>query len=49
MMWDDEHDEMPEPALWDAAEKLEAILEADGHKNIDICHSEKGWVGVNFE
>jgi hypothetical protein len=46
-MYDDEHDEMPEPGLWRAALKLEKELFADGL----ICeanHSEKGWVEVTI-
>jgi hypothetical protein len=27
VMYDDDHDEMPEPSLWQAAEKLEKQLE----------------------
>ena len=45
VMYDDEHDEMPEPSLWRAAQKLEKELFADGL----ICeanHREKGWVEV---
>lgn len=48
MMWDDEHDEMPEPALWTAAHKLKIMLERDGFKNVTYNHSEKGWVEVSF-
>ena len=47
VMYDDEHDEMPEPSLWRAALKLEKELFADGL----ICeanHSEKGWVEVTI-
>ena len=47
VMYDDEHDEMPEPSLWRAAQKLEKELFADGL----ICeanHSEKGWVEVTI-
>jgi len=47
VMYDDEHDEMPEPSLWRAALELEKELFADGL----ICeanHSEKGWVEVTI-
>ena len=45
VMYDDEHDEMPEPSLWDAGEQLKKELIAEGHK-ARIEHSEKGWVEV---
>ena len=47
VMYDDEHDEIPEPSLWRAALKLEEILTKDG---IDVYmgHSEKGWVEVTI-
>tara|TARA_R100000541_G_C1885264_1_gene82859 strand:+ start:241 stop:489 length:249 start_codon:yes stop_codon:yes gene_type:complete len=45
--WDDEHDEIPEPKLWDAALKLEKELKEEGHK-AEADHSEKGWVEVNI-
>jgi hypothetical protein len=45
VMYDDEHDEMPEPSLWRAAEHLEQILTNDGLKAY-AGHSEKGWVEV---
>ena len=46
-MYDDDHDQMPEPSLWRAAEKLEDILAKDG---LNVCanHSEKGWVEVTI-
>ena len=47
VMYDDEHDEMPEPSLWRAAEKLEEILTKDGLK-VYAGHSEKGWVEVTI-
>ena len=47
VMYDDEHDEMPEPSLWRAAEKLEKILTKDG-LNVYAGHSEKGWVEVTI-
>ena len=47
VMYDDEHDEMPEPRLWRAAERLEEILTKDGLK-VYAGHSEKGWVEVTI-
>ena len=47
VMYDDEHDEIPEPSLWRAAEKLEEILTKDGLK-VYAGHSEKGWVEVTI-
>ena len=47
VMYDDEHDEMPEPSLWRAAEKLEEILTKDG-LDVYAGHSEKGWVEVTI-
>jgi hypothetical protein len=47
LMYDDEHDEIPEPSLWRAAEKLEEILTKDG-LNVYMGHSEKGWVEVTI-
>ena len=47
VMYDDEHDEMPEPSLWDAAVKLGDILTKDG-LDVDVNHSEKGWVEVTI-
>jgi len=47
VMYDDEHDEMPEPSLWEAAKRLTKILEDDGHR-ADYDHSEKGWVEVTI-
>jgi len=46
-MYDDDHDEMPEPALWEAALKLEKQLTDEGLK-CDANHSEKGWVEVTI-
>ena len=48
VMYDDDHDEMPEPSLWQAAEKLENILAEDGIKSY-AGHSEKGWVEVTIQ
>ena len=45
VMYDDYHDQMPEPSLWKAAIKLEGILFKEGHK-VEATHSEKGWVEV---
>ena len=47
VMYDDEHDQMPEPALWSAAIKLEAELLSEGY-NAEANHSEKGWVEVTI-
>ncbi len=47
VMYDDEHDQIPEPALWNAALKLEEQLTEEGYK-CDANHSEKGWVEVTI-
>ena len=47
VMYDDEHDEMPEPALWRAAVELERQLTSEGVK-CEANHSEKGWVEVTI-
>ena len=47
VMYDDDHDEMPEPELWNAAVKLEAELLSEG-LNAEANHSEKGWVEVTI-
>ena len=47
VMYDDEHDQIPEPALWDAAEKLVVRLKEEGHF-AQAEHSEKGWVEVQI-
>ena len=47
VMYDDDHDQIPEPSLWRAAEKLEEILTKDG-LNVYAGHSEKGWVEVTI-
>ena len=47
VVYDDEHDEIPEPSLWRAARELEEILTKDG-LNVYIDHSEKGWVEVTI-
>jgi len=43
--YDDDHDEIPEPELWQAAEDLANVLEDDGYIT-SVDHSEKGWVEV---
>jgi hypothetical protein len=43
--YDDEHDEIPEPALWEAALQLEQQLKDEGYV-AEAQHSEKGWVEV---
>jgi len=48
IMYDDEHDETPEPGLWDAAYKLCEQLKKNGFPNADYEHSEKGWVEVTL-
>ena len=45
--YDDEHDEIPEPGLWEAALELEQQLKDDGYV-ADANHSEKGWVEVTI-
>ena len=47
VMYDDEHDETPEPGLWKAALKLENDLIRAG-MDVEASHSEKGWVEVNI-
>ena len=47
VMYDNDHDEMPEPALWKAAMQLEADLLKEGY-NSEADHSEKGWVEVSI-
>lgn len=46
-MYDDEHDEIPEPSLWRAALELEKQLTEEGFR-CDANHSEKGWVEVTI-
>jgi len=43
--YDDEHDEIPEEGLWDAACKLARKLNNQGIE-AEVEHSEKGWVEV---
>lgn len=45
LMYDEEHDETPEPELWEAAIKLSKQLATDGSL-WEVEHSEKGWVNV---
>ena len=47
VMYDDEHDQVPEPALWRAALELEKQLTDEGIKSY-AGHSEKGWVEVTI-
>lgn len=47
VMYDDEHDEIPEPGLWEAALKLKQYLETKGF-TCYVSHSEKGWVEVGI-
>ena len=47
VMYDDEHDQIPEPSLWLAACKLADKLEKDGER-VEANHSEKGWVEVTI-
>ena len=47
VMYEDDHDQMPEPELWSAAVLLEKMLNSEGHK-AEANHSEKGWVEVTI-
>ena len=47
VMYDDEHDQIPEPSLLNAALKLEKELTEEGYR-CDANHSEKGWVEVSI-
>jgi len=47
VMYDDEHDQIPEPSLWRAALKLENELFSEGYL-AEANHSEKGWVEVTI-
>jgi hypothetical protein len=47
IVYDDEHDEIPERSLWEAALILEGELREEGH-NAEADYSEKGWVEVNI-
>jgi len=48
VMYDDDHDETPEPGLWDAAEILGKTLESYNGIRTCINHSEKGWVEIQI-
>ena len=43
--YDDEHDEVPDPKLWEATNKLADMLERKGI-NASAQYSEKGWQEV---
>lgn len=45
--YDYEHDEVPEPELWEAALILEKELNDEGF-SAEAQHSEKGWVEVSL-
>ena len=45
--YDDDHDEQPEPGLWQAAMQLESDLISEGYK-ADADYSEKGWCEVTL-
>lgn len=47
VMYDDEHDEIPEPSLWLAARQLQKDLSSEGYEAY-TDHSEKGWVEVSI-
>jgi hypothetical protein len=47
VLYDDDHDEQPEPSLLSAAYHLAQRLERAGEK-VEVGASEKGWVEVNF-
>ena len=48
VMYDDDHDETPEPGLWDAAKILSKTLESYNGIRTCVNHSEKGWVEVQI-
>ena len=48
IMYDDDHDQTPEPKLWIAAVKLEEELLSEGFL-AEANHSEKGWVEVTIQ
>ncbi len=48
VMYDDDHDQMPEPSLWTAAVKLKDELLSEGYL-AEANHSEKGWVEVTIQ
>lgn len=45
VMYDEEHDETPEPSLWKAACEITRELNKKGI-NAEPEHSEKGWVEI---
>jgi len=47
VVYDDYHDPQPEPSLWQACCDLARDLEKEGY-NVDVNHSEKGWVEVTI-
>jgi hypothetical protein len=47
IMYDDEHDEIPEPALWKATCALATLLTTEKIK-AQPSHSEKGWCEVQI-
>tara|TARA_R110002167_G_scaffold220636_1_gene425277 strand:- start:397 stop:636 length:240 start_codon:yes stop_codon:yes gene_type:complete len=48
VVYDDDHDETPEPSLWRAALELKKELLSEGFGS-EVCHSEKGWVEVSVK
>ena len=46
--FDDYHDQVPEPSLQEAADKLESHLKDQGIE-CSIEHGEKGWIEVMIE
>lgn len=45
MYHDDDHDQVPEPKLQEAAYKLQALLKSEGIDS-EVEHGEKGWIEV---
>jgi hypothetical protein len=45
MYHDDDHDQVPEPKLQEAANKLQGWLQSKGLKS-EIEHGEKGWIEI---
>jgi hypothetical protein len=45
LTYDEEHDEIPDPKLWEAALMLEKMLKHE-NRDVQVNHSEKGWVEV---
>lgn len=43
--FDDDHDQVPEPKLQQAAYKLEKRLKDEGH-SVEVEFGEKGWIEV---